>query len=350
VTGWDWNFGDGTAHSTAQNPSHTYANSGNFQVTLTVTDNDGAQSSPVQHQVNVGSVPNQAPTAAFTAPSCTATVACQFNDGSSDGDGSVTGWDWNFGDGSAHSTAQNPSHTYSTSGNFQVTLTVTDNDGAHSSPTQHQVSVGSAPNQAPSAAFTAPSCTATQPCQFNDESSDPDGNVTGWDWNFGDGTAHSTAQNPSHTYASSGPFTVTLTVTDNDNAQSSPVQHQVTVGSAPNQAPTAAFDPPTCTATVACQFTDGSTDSDGSVTGWDWDFGDSSPHSTAQNPSHTYATDGSFTATLTVTDNDGTSSSPVSHSVTVSPAPNGAATAQIGMVKADTSDGTRRLIVRTGHS
>src|SRR5204862_312600 len=96
IATWRWAFGDGSAVGTTQNPSHTYSTGGSYTVTLTVTDNQGAQNS-VTHPV-APSQPNQPPTAAFTA-SCP-TLACSFTDQSSDPDGSVTSWQWTFGDGS----------------------------------------------------------------------------------------------------------------------------------------------------------------------------------------------------------------------------------------------------------
>src|SRR2546430_11113111 len=112
--------------------------------------------------------------------------------------------------------------TYSAAGSFTVTLTVKDNQNASSSPVSHTVQV-TAPNQPPSAAFTF-SC-PTLACSFSDQSSDPDGSVTSWQWTFGDGTTRATTQNPSHTYSAAGSYTVTLTVTDNQTAQTSPVSH-----------------------------------------------------------------------------------------------------------------------------
>src|SRR5256884_668340 len=111
------------------------------------------------------------------------------------------------------------------------------------------------PNQSPVAAFTS-SC-PTLACSFSDQSSDPDGSVTSWQWTFGDGTTGSTAQNPSHTYSAAGSYTVTLTVKDNQNASSSPVSHtvQVTAPPPPNQPPTAAFPAPSCSR-LTCSFTD----------------------------------------------------------------------------------------------
>src|SRR5204862_536476 len=160
-------------------------------------------------------------------------LACSFSDQSSDPDGSVTSWQWTFGDGTSGSTAQNPSHPFPSTTLFRSTLTVKDNQNASSSPVSHTVQV-TAPNQPPSAAFTS-SCTGLA-CSFSDQSSDPDGSIASWQWTFGDGTAGSTAQNPSHTYSAGGSYTVTLTVKDNQNASSSPVSHTVQV-TAPNQPP-----------------------------------------------------------------------------------------------------------------
>jgi PKD repeat protein len=237
---------------------------------------------------------NAPPNAAFT-PGCTVTN-CRFSDGSNDTDGTVTSWQWNFGDGSS-SSQRNPAHNYGTGGDYDVRLTVTDNLGAQGTTTK-RITVGNPPNQTPSANFTA-SCTGLD-CDFTDGSSDADGFVDGWAWDFGDGGT-SNDQNSSHSYATDGIYTVTLTVTDDDGVEGVTSQ-QVTAGTPPNQGPTAnfTFD---CTV-LACAFTDGSSDPDGSVNEWAWDFGDGSTDN-ARNPSHTYAGDGTYTVTLTVRDEDG---------------------------------------------
>jgi PKD repeat protein len=91
---------------------------------------------------------------------------------------------------------------------------------------------GTSVNHAPSAAFTAPSCTVNVPCSFNgSSSSDPDGDTLTYAWDFGDGGT-GTGATPSHTYTTTDPETVTLTVTDTHGASSSPVQHTVTVSPA----------------------------------------------------------------------------------------------------------------------
>src|SRR5206468_6658329 len=128
------------------------------------------------------------------------------------------------------------SHPYGAGGTYTVTLPVPDNQGATNSHSQG-VTVTAA-NQPPVANFTS-SCTALT-CNFTSTSSDPDGSIAGYSWNFGDGSPAVTTQNPSHTYGAGGTYTVTLTVTDNQGGTNSHSQ-SVTVTAA-NQAPTAAYN------------------------------------------------------------------------------------------------------------
>jgi len=167
-----------------------------------------------------------------------------------------------------------------------------------------------APNQPPTANFTS-SCSGLT-CNFTSTSNDPDGLIASYSWAFGDGGT-SAAQNPSHTYAGGGGYTVTLTVTDNQGATSAPTSKSVTV-TAPNQPPTANFTS-SCSA-LTCDFTSTSSDPDGSIASYSWAFGDGGT-SIAQNPSHTYATGGRYGVTLTVADNQGATSAPASKSVTI---------------------------------
>jgi PKD repeat protein len=169
---------------------------------------------------------NLPPTAAFTS-SCT-DLSCTFNgSGSSDPDGTISSYAWTFGDGST-GTGATPSHAYTAAGTYTVALTVTDNGGATGS-VNHDVTVTAPPpNQPPVAAFTS-SCTDLS-CAFDSSgSSDPDGTITSYAWDYGDGQTGSLA---SHTYAAAGTYTVALTVTDDDGATGT-VSHDVTVTAPP---------------------------------------------------------------------------------------------------------------------
>lgn len=152
------------------------------------------------------------PTAAFTQ-ACTSRE-CRFDAGASTAPGSsVASYSWDFGDGSPAGTGATPTHEYASDATFQVKLTITSAAGQSASVT-HPVTVQRV-NAAPVAAFTQ-SCSQLD-CAFDaGGSSDPDGTIAGYAWDFGDGATGSgkTAQ---HSFAA-GTHTVTLTVTDNDGA------------------------------------------------------------------------------------------------------------------------------------
>jgi len=155
----------------------------------------------------VGST-NAPPVASFTE-SCSG-LTCNFTDVSSDSDGTVTGWSWNFGDGST-STAQDPSHTYAAGSTYTVSLTVTDNGGATDS-TSQQVTV-TGPTTGGSAAIASASCTGAQ-CSFTGTGTSP---LTWSD------TANvlTTNSDGSATTRYSSPTTDTVTLTAGDGSTAS---------------------------------------------------------------------------------------------------------------------------------
>jgi PKD repeat protein len=174
---------------------------------------------------------NQKPTAAFTSTPTDLSVAFDGR-GSTDADGTIASYAWNYGDGTT-GTQSTSSHTYASAGTYTVTLTVTDNAGATDT-VSNPVTVTAAPpgNQAPTAAFT--STPTDLSVAFDGRgSTDADGTIASYAWNYGDGTT-GTQSTSSHTYASAGTYTVTLTVTDNAGATGT-VSNPVTV--------TAAADP-----------------------------------------------------------------------------------------------------------
>jgi len=174
-----------------------------------------------------GGTVNTPPTAKF-AVSCT-DLSCSFTDQSSDSDGSVRSWQWTFGDGSTD-TLRNTVHAYPASGTFGVSLTVKDDGGAWGT-TSQSVSVSSTTptNLPPVASFTF-SCAALV-CNFVDSSTDADGSLVRWEWDFGDGaTAVSQAiGEAAHTFAGGGTYLVRLAVTDDGGATTS-VSQSVSAG------------------------------------------------------------------------------------------------------------------------
>jgi PKD repeat protein len=153
------------------------------------------------------------PVADFTASATTIYEgdSVTFTDLSTNGPNTL---DWTFEGGiPATSTQQNPTVTYNTAGTYDVTLTATNACGTDTETKVNYITV-QVPVYPPTADFTFTTTDLT--AYFTDTSTDPDGTIVAWDWDFGDGNT-STQQNPIHTYAADGTYTVTLTVTDNDS-------------------------------------------------------------------------------------------------------------------------------------
>lgn len=281
ITGFTWNFGDGTT-STDANPLHTYNRAGLYNITLTTSGPGG--SANVTSQLNVRA--QSAPTAAFTAAPSSGNrpLNVQFVNNST---GNITSYFWNFGDGTG-STERQPSHIFQNVGTYNVILTV-QGPGGVSIATQ-QIVVQNPATPPPVAAFNAVPAGGTAPLTvaFNNTSS---GNITSYNWNFGDG-ALSTERQPAHTFTAGGQYIVTLIVSG-PGGQSAAQQTLVIVSPA-TATPTASWTPIPPTAT----FTPTSTTVPPTAT---W-----TPSSTTVPPTATFTDTSTFTslpptATLTST-------------------------------------------------
>ena len=249
-------------------------------------------------------VANVPPTASFTS-SCT-NLSCSFDaSASSDSDGTISSYAWSFG-----ASGVTASNTFASAGTYSVTLTVTDNSGATATSTQSVTVTAPPANVAPTASFTS-SCTNLT-CSFDGSaSSDSDGTISSYAWSFG-----ASGVTASNTFASAGTYSVSLTVTDNNGATNTATQ-SVTVTAPPvNTPPTAAFTW-ACT-DLTCNFDgNGSSDADGVINTYAWSFGASTVAA-----SNTFASAGTYSVTLTVTDNGGATGA-VTHSIAVTAPPTG---------------------------
>ncbi len=266
-TSWFWNFGDGF-NSTLENPTHTYATNGSYYVCLTATNATGSNTS-CQTIVIDGYL---APVAAF---SFTGDPTTTFTDLSLN---TPTSWAWDFGDGGT-STLENPIHTFTADGAYNVCLTATNATGAD---VDCQTVNISSYIYTPIADFTY---SGEPTVSFTDVSTNE---PTYWSWDFGDGGT-SLLENPVHNFTSNGTYNVCLTagnIAGEDIACKTIVINSYT-------APTALF---TNTGDPIVTFTDLST---GSPTSWLWNFGDGGV-STVANPTHTYVTSDTYNVCLSV--------------------------------------------------
>ncbi len=212
---FQWNFGDGSPNSTETNPVHQYTTYGEYTATLTITDlNDDVS----VHSIQVRVFPELLPVANFTA-SRTLIIEGDSVDFTFTGfkGNEPTIFQWDFGEGGDNVTTVNASNTFTTAGNYTVILTLEDDSGETSVFSKEiEVVVNITPIAAFSLNNSAPAVGDYIGFAFTGNSGNE---PTLYEWNFGDGTT-SNEKNPNHRYATSGIFTVTLTVTDMDGETS----------------------------------------------------------------------------------------------------------------------------------
>lgn len=280
-TSWHWQFGDGNTGS-GSNPTHQYAYGGTYNVCLTATNACGSDTWCTQVTVICPE-----PDAMFMEAASQLNVS--FIDFSTN---NPTWWSWDFGDG-ATATGQYPIHAYTWPGAYQVCLVVGNACGQDTFCTNIQVACS-----APAADFNRSATGAT--VSFNDISSNT---PTQWSWSFGDGNS-STQKNPSHTYAASGTYQVTLSV--QNNCGSSTMTYPVQITCSFVQA-----DFGHVANSLTARFSD---QTQNSATSWSWDFGDGQS-SSVENPIHSYSQPGVYTVSLT--SSNSCNSSTIQKTVTV---------------------------------
>ncbi|NIN33954.1 MAG: PKD domain-containing protein, partial [Gammaproteobacteria bacterium] len=314
IVSYLWSFGDG-ANASGLIAEYFYTDDGNYTVTLTIIDDDGAAASTSATKT----VLNRPPVAVFIESISTAYNGeiISFNASNSyDSDGSIISYFWDFGDGS-NATEIAVDHAYVDNGNYTVTLTVTDDDGAKTSTSSTKTIL----NIAPIAIFTesAETVYTGESITFNASLSyDPDGSIISYFWDFGDGS-NATEIVSSHAYVDDGNFTVVLTVTDDDGVTNSSTAIKTVL----NQLPVASFTESAVTVYTSESIVfnaSASYDPDGVVVGYLWIFGDGS-NGTGVVVSHAYADDGNYTVTLTITDDDGSTDVTFSSKTVLNQAP-----------------------------
>lgn len=291
---WSWSTGATTQTINVANIQ------GGTTVSVTPFAN-GCPGSPVSYTVDL----HEKPVADFSNTEECLGNPTQFTDGSTISDGSVIVWRWNFDDptsGAANiSATQNPQHTFTAPGTYNVNLIITSSNGC-----MDTIARAVVVNPLPEPDFDFTKACDGDEMNFTDLSTSAAG-ISAWSWDFGDGNS-STTQNPVHVYTGGpGPYNVTLTVTDGNGCVDRTTK---TVFVYPN--PVARFTwEHSCFNTIT-QFTSGSTLTDPFGTTLDaheWNFGDiqsgANNTSTEVNPIHNFTGPGTYNVTLTVITSQG---------------------------------------------
>lgn len=286
-----WDFGDGTYDTLSRIPTHTYANSGTYVACLTITTFMGCVSTYCD-SITVGGTTTSPLSCSYTYFTDTLNNA-YFNSNVSGGTLPYS-YSWNFGNGST-STNANPSVLYTTPGAYGVSMTITDANG------QSCTSYDTVYVNYCQAYFIATTNSGSGTVSFANYSAVSAFGVS-FDWNFGDGNTITGVRNPSHTYTSSGTYTVTLTANDSLNGCMSSYTDSVVINLNSN--------PPICQASFTVAKDSSApykvilynTSSMASSHFYQWNFGDGTTGS-GRTPQHQYQNFGSYLVCLTITDN-----------------------------------------------
>ncbi|MEQ1832113.1 MAG: PKD domain-containing protein [Candidatus Eisenbacteria bacterium] len=329
IVSYLFDFGDGTTAGPQASPlaSHTYA-AGNWTATVTVVDAQGlsavAAATVFSNRAPLA-VLNMTPATGRAPLNVTAIAA-----GSTDLDGSIVAYTFDFGDGTVIGPQAGSSavHNYGT-GTWLASVTVRDDRGATTALATPVTVTVLGPNQPPVAALTLTPNLGPAPLVVNVDASgshDNDGTIVSYAFDFGDGTQLAAQPNAvtSHTFAS-GSSTVTVTVTDSDGGTATATAGVTATSS--NQPPNGIITAPAANTTVSAGqsvlFTSTASDPDNQLPiRYEWSFGGGAPASTLQNPGPVvFSLAGTYTVSLLVRDGlDLADPSPDTRVVTVLPA------------------------------
>lgn len=291
-----WDFGDSSVIVIQTNPTHVYAAAGTYTVTLISTASSGCVDT-VTHFLTI----KPQPLAGFNIVSACLNEPVTFSDNSTISAGWITNHYWYFGDGDSLSGPLQTSNSYAASGIYQVTLIVKSTFGCLDT-----ITLPAEQKALPNVNFSNGFACPQMPVLFSDSSTLAGGNIVQWNWDFGDNTPVEFQQNPVHLFQDTGSYVITLIATGSNGCIDT-FQSLLTT----EPVPSVAFN-----AVPVCEkhnmtFTDVSGLSNGTVTGWSWDFGDASITSNLQNPDHTYSSSGIFNVSLEATGSNGCKSSAI---------------------------------------
>lgn len=307
-----WNWGDGSTDS-LKNPSHIYTKEGTFNIRYRPITEFGCVGDTTIPISITGS-----PVAKFDMIDSTCiNQSLTFKDQSSISTGSITKWNWNFGDGRAdvQTTGADRAIAYTATGNYSIQLTVENASGCLSEAFSRTITI----RPLPKPNFNLPIvCLPDGIARFYDSTtiSDGSGNFK-YRWDFGDGTGIDSVANPIYQYKQTGPFTIRLQVRSPYGCIDSA---QKIISSIYPQAKAAfSFTSENCLRDSS-YFSDKSDGKGSTIQKWNWSWGDAGTD-TIPNPVHLYSNAGTYPVKLFVLTNKGCSSDTISSPIVINPLP-----------------------------
>lgn len=292
ITAWSWDFGDNSPIIFTQNPTHVYADTGTYTVTLIITTNNGCLDVLTKNVVV-----HPLPHAQFSAGSgCVGSIIYFIDSSSVASPDNLQYWSWDFGDNSPLNNNQNTTHQYADTGHYDAQLIVVSNFGCRDTATN--IAVVSSPLVINFSTVDTVGCNPF--CiDFQNLYVVPAGHSVSYLWDFGDGTMYDTTTNPHHCFINNSltlpqSFNVSLTVTPDTGCVTTYTKNNYILV---NPSPIADFsmDPdPASILYPEISFTNLSIGADA----WNWDLGDLSTSTDMAPQPHTYADTGSYAVTL----------------------------------------------------
>lgn len=303
IANWQWDFGDNSPiDSTTYNSHHLYNADGDYTIRLITFSSNLACADTLSDTISIYPIP----TAHFITSDVCLGEPSTFQDSSFIANDTITHEYWNFGDAPAIDSTHNPTHTYSNFGSYTITLISTSSNGCSDSTAEN-----TAVHPLPNAGFTTLNVCNGSSVNFANSSAisnnSANDTIAAYLWNFDENGATSTLQSPSHLYADTGAYHVQLGLISNFGCVDSILKTIVV-----NPLPVVLFK---ALDTIGCEplcitFQSSSFVTNGNVSGWSWNFGDTTPISNSQDALHCYLNDSvsvpfQFSPTLTVTSDSG---------------------------------------------
>ena len=315
VLRYAWTFGDGST-SEIVNPTKSYTKGGTYPVTLTVRDDSGLPNGTTSSQIAIRVDQGPVARAGSDILACASTEVAFDGRASTDIDGVVNSFTWDFGDGNLGG-GERPVHIFAKPGDYRVFLKIQgEKAGICDSISTDEVDVKII--EGPVAVIKAPDAVpVTDTATFDGSDSHmTDGKITGWHWDFGDGsTADSVIAE--HKYAAAGVYSVALTLHSDSTSPTCQVvaaRHLITVNAPP--VAVAGDDKHIAVDEETVFDASASHDPDGGIVAYDWDFGDGATGSGIETR-HRYAKAGTYTAKLVIRDEANLPNSGASDELTV---------------------------------